>query len=117
MTEVGVVDALVVVDMQTAFVAGGNAVPDAARLLERIAELLDRARAAGAVVVHLQNDGRPGADEELGSPGREMYFPVTARSREHVIRKPRDDRFDATSLAEVLVAAGGVEAASVHFTT
>ncbi|MGW7680072.1 isochorismatase family protein [Kribbella sp. NPDC054772] len=99
-------DALIVVDMQTAFVSGDEAVPGAAQLLDRVGGLLDRAREAGAVVVHLQNDGPPGADDEPETPGWELYLPVKPGPREHVIRKPRDDGFDATPLGEVLVSAG-----------
>jgi nicotinamidase-related amidase len=99
-------DALVVVDMQTAFVAGDGAVPGADRLLARVGELLDRARAAGVVVVHLQNDGPQGADDEPGTPGWELYLPVKPGPREHVVRKPRDDGFDGTALGEILVSAG-----------
>ena len=101
------VDALIVVDMQSAFVSGENAVPDAPRLLDRTTQLLDRAREAGAVVVHLQNDGPPGADDEPDTPGWELYLAVKPGPREHVIRKPRDDGFDATSLGQILIAGGG----------
>jgi streptothricin hydrolase len=100
------VDALIVVDMQSAFVSGENAVPDAPRLIDRTTQLLDRAREAGAVVVHLQNDGPPGADDEPDTPGWELYLTVKPGPREHVIRKPRDDGFDATSLGQILIAAG-----------
>ncbi|MFB6718626.1 cysteine hydrolase family protein [Kribbella sp. NPDC056345] len=100
------VDALILVDLQTAFVTGDHAVPNASRLLDRATDLLDRARAAGAVVVHLQNDGPPGADDEIGTPGWELYLPTKPGPREHIIRKPRDDGFDATPLGEVLVRAG-----------
>ncbi|MET9110095.1 isochorismatase family protein, partial [Streptomyces zhihengii] len=48
------VGALIVVDVQSAFVTGPGAVPDAVRLAGRTADLLARARAAGARVVHLQ---------------------------------------------------------------
>jgi nicotinamidase-related amidase len=99
-------DALIVLDMQTAFVAGPDAVPAADQLLERVGELLERAREAGAVVIHLQNDGPPGADDEPETPGWELYLPVKTGAREHVIRKPRDDGFDGTALGEILVAAG-----------
>lgn len=99
-------EALIVVDMQTAFVSGADAVPGADQLLERVGELLDRAREADAVVVHLQNDGPPGADDEPGTPGWELYFPVKPGLREHVVRKPRDDGFDGTPLGEILVSAG-----------
>lgn len=100
------VDALIVVDMQTAFMSGENAVPDAPRLLDRANVLLDRAREAGAVVVHLQNDGPPGADDEPETPGWELFLPVKLGPREHAIRKPRDDGFDATSLGQILIGAG-----------
>ena len=100
------VDALIVVDVQTAFVSGAGAVPGAARLLDRVSDLLDRARQSGAVVVHLQNDGAPGADDEPNTPGWELYLPVKPGPSEHVIRKPRDDGFDGTPLGEVLVQAG-----------
>ncbi|MEJ1110700.1 MULTISPECIES: isochorismatase family protein [unclassified Kribbella] len=107
MTEaVSPVEALIVVDMQTAFVSGAGAVPDAARLLDRVSDLLDRARQSGALVVHLQNDGAPGADDEPNTPGWELYLPVKPGPSEHVIRKPRDDGFDGTPLGEVLVQAG-----------
>lgn len=100
------VDALIVVDMQAAFVSGAGAVPGAGRLVGRTSELLDRARAAGAVVVHLQNDGPPGADDEPHTAGWELYLPVKVGAREHVIRKPRDDGFDGTPLGQRLIGAG-----------
>ncbi|WUJ68254.1 isochorismatase family protein [Kribbella soli] len=99
-------DALIVVDLQTAFVSGPDAVPRAEQLLARVSELLERAREAGAVVVHLQNDGPPGADDEPETPGWELYLPVKPGAREHVVRKPRDDGFDGTALGEILVSAG-----------
>ncbi|WP_460664521.1 isochorismatase family protein [Kribbella swartbergensis] len=93
-------------DVQSAFVTGTGAVPDAAQLVERVSELLDRAREAGALVVHLQNDGAPGSEDEPETPGWELYLPVKPGPREYVIRKPRDDGFDGTRLGEVLVGAG-----------
>ncbi|GAA0589658.1 isochorismatase family protein [Kribbella sandramycini] len=99
------VDALIVVDVQTAFVSGPDAVPGAAVLLDRITELLAKARSAGAVVVHLQNDGPPGADDEPGTPGWKLYLPTKPGPREHILRKPHDDGFDSTDLGPILVAA------------
>jgi nicotinamidase-related amidase len=99
-------DALIVVDMQTAFVSGAGAVPGADQLLAQVGELLERAREAGAVVVQLQNDGPSGADDEPETPGWELYLPVKPGPREHVVRKPRDDGFDGTPLGKILVSAG-----------
>ncbi|EFG10234.1 putative isochorismatase [Streptomyces clavuligerus] len=94
--------ALILVDAQSAFLTGSHAVPDAAGLTLRLAALLERARAAGAVVVHLRNDGEPGAVDEPGSPGWELLLPVRESDREHVVRKDEDDGFAGTGLAELL---------------
>lgn len=53
-------------------------------------------------MVHLQNDGPPGAVDEPERSGWELYFPVVASDREAVIRKPKDDGFDGTPLASLL---------------
>lgn len=92
--------ALVVIDVQRAFVEGAGAVPEAVRLLRAVDALLDRARAAGVLVAHLQNDGPPSAPDEVGTWGWEL-----ARSPgegEVLVRKLRDSGFDGTDLGEVL---------------
>lgn len=96
------IHALVIVDAQKAFVTGDHPVPAKDVLVESLEELLRRAREAGVLVVHLQNDGRPGTVDEPGKPGWELYFPVHASDREVVIRKTEDDGFDGTPLADVL---------------
>ncbi|CUM42939.1 Isochorismatase [Streptomyces venezuelae] len=106
------VDALIVVDVQTAFVVGDGAVPAADLIVERTTDLIARARRDGALVVHLQNDGPPGAEDEPHTPGWELHHPVLPGPRELVIRKPRDDGFHATPLGEVLDGAG-VQAVAV----
>ncbi|MHA4778920.1 isochorismatase family protein [Streptomyces sp. MSC1_001] len=100
------VDALVVVDVQAAFVTGGGAVPGAARLVDRTADLIARARQGGALLVHLQNDGPPGAEDEPHTPGWELHHPVRLGPREVVVRKPYDDGFRETQLGAVLADAG-----------
>ena len=98
------VDALLIIDIQQGGVAGDTAVPEAARLLDRAGHLLDEARAANALIVHIQNDGEPGSPDEPGTPGWELHFPVKASGREVVIRKPQDDSFANTPLADLLAA-------------
>ncbi|MFH9726141.1 isochorismatase family protein [Streptomyces sp. NPDC017254] len=100
------VDALIVVDVQSAFVTGDGAVPGAARLVDRTTDLLARARRDGALVVHLQNDGEPGAEDEPHTPGWELHHPVEPGPAEVVIRKPYDDGFAETALGGVLTEAG-----------
>ncbi|MFF4605007.1 isochorismatase family protein [Streptomyces sp. NPDC001339] len=109
---VAAVEALLLVDLQQAFVAGDEAVPDAARVLGRGRELLARARAAGALVVHLQNDGAPGTVDEPHTPGWELHLPVEPGPREVVVHKTVDDGFDGTPLG-ALLAEAGVEALAV----
>ncbi len=99
------VEALILVDIQSAFVAGEDAVPDAARVLDRSRGLLARARAAGALVVHLQNDGEPGAVDAPHTPGWELHLPVAPGPRETVVRKTQDDGFEGTALGDLLEAA------------
>lgn len=95
-----VADLLLVVDVQRALVTGPDAVPDAAGLLARLDALLDRARASGTAVVHLQNDGPAGASDEPGTSGWELV--LEPRDGEPVIRKTVDDPFAGTDLARVL---------------
>lgn len=95
-------DALIVVDVQNAFMAGPEAVPDHRELQEAIRVLLERARAAGVLVVFLQNDGPPGAVDEPHRPGWELHFAPS--DGEKIIRKTTDDGFDGTELDELLEA-------------
>ncbi|KWT57026.1 isochorismatase [Streptomyces albus subsp. albus] len=101
------VEALIVVDVQSAFFEGEEAVPHAAAVQERVEDLLDRARAAGALIVHLQNDGAPGTSDEPGTKGWELHLPVTPGPREVVIRKTEDDGFHETPLGGLLAESGG----------
>ncbi|MFH8487097.1 isochorismatase family protein [Streptomyces longisporoflavus] len=100
------VQALIVVDMQSAFVTGDGAVPEAARVLDRTRDLIARARAAGALVIQLQNDGEAGAVDEPGTPGWRIHLPVDADRGERVLRKTVDDGFEETGLARLLTDAG-----------
>ncbi|MFB6717375.1 isochorismatase family protein [Streptomyces sp. NPDC056237] len=100
------VEALLVVDVQSAAVSGDRAVPEAARLVDRTADLIARARRSGALVVHIQNDGAPGAGDEAHTPGWELHHPVEAGPTEVVIRKTEDDGFDGTALGGLLTDSG-----------
>ena len=97
-------DALLVVDVQNAFVQGPGAVPDHAMLRSAVELLLDKARSEWAPVIFLQNDGPPGALDEPLQPGWKLHFPPL--SGEVVIRKTEDDGFDGTELDAILTAFG-----------
>ncbi|WP_020495196.1 isochorismatase family protein [Sciscionella marina] len=98
------VAALLLVDLQRAFVTGDGAVPAAVPLLRTVSALLDRARSSGAFVVQLQNDGTAGEPDEPGAPGRRLYFPPV--EGEPVVRKTTDDGFYQTELGDLLQAKG-----------
>ncbi|WP_426362664.1 isochorismatase family protein [Streptomyces sp. E-08] len=100
------VDALIVVDVQSAFVTGEGAVPAAGRIVDRTSDLIERARRDGAFIAHLQNDGPPGAEDEPHTPGWELHHAVEPGPAEVVIRKPYDDGFEDTALGEALTGAG-----------
>ncbi len=99
-------DALIVVDVQVAFVSGIEAVPDHASLLAAIETLMTAARAAKVPVIFLQNDGEPGTIDEPHQPGWILHFAPLAD--EIIVRKTADDGFDGT-LLHCLLAASAVQ--------
>ncbi|WP_157253753.1 isochorismatase family protein [Nonomuraea typhae] len=92
-------EALVVIDMQQGFLSGPAAIPGADALAATVTGLLTRARRAGALIVHLQNDGPEGEPDEPGTPGWEL---VLAEPGEQVLRKTDDDGFEDTVLGSLL---------------
>lgn len=100
------VTGLVVVDAQVGLLHGSAAVPSAPELLPRLAALLGAARAAGALVVHLQHDGEPGAVDAPGGPGWAIHPAVAPTAGEVVLHTSVDDGFDGTGLDDVLRTAG-----------
>jgi nicotinamidase-related amidase len=95
------VEALLIIDLQKGSIA---AVPEPARLLDRAADLLAKARAADVLIVHVQNDGTPATADAPGTPDWELHFTVEPGDRELVIRKLQDDSFAGTPLTDVLAA-------------
>ncbi|ENW81138.1 hypothetical protein F909_02429 [Acinetobacter sp. ANC 3929] len=98
--QANIVDALIVVDMQNAFVSGAEAVPASKQLLASIRILLAKARSAHAPVIFLQNDGEIGALDEPYEVGWELFFPP--EPHEIIIRKSEDSGFKGTSLQQIL---------------
>lgn len=98
-------DAIVVVDVQRALVAGERAVEDAAAHLDRWAAALGAARAAGVPVVHLRDNGAdPDSLIPRDSSGWELVLPV--HDGEPVLDKTGDDGFEGTDLGAILRDAG-----------
>lgn len=96
--------ALVLIDAQRNMLQGPDAVPAAPRVGPALADLLARARSAGATVVHIQNDGGPDEPDEPNTPGWELVHPPLPG--EPVVRKTAPDAFAGTDLADELARAG-----------
>lgn len=94
--------ALVVVDAQQGLLDGETAVPDAIGIIHRIGTVLAAARSAGALVVHLQNDGAPGTLDEPETPGWFIHPKAAPEPGELILRKCHDDGFEGTELEDVL---------------
>lgn len=95
--------ALIVIDMQEAIVAGCVDVPG---VIERINDLLRRARRSEAPIVFIQHEDP--ADPELiaGSPGWQLAPALDRREGDPVVAKMYRDSFAATELDAMLAAAG-----------
>jgi nicotinamidase-related amidase len=92
---------LLLIDVQRNMLEGDGAVPAAPSVRPALTTLLDRARAAGAVIVHVQNDGAEGDPDLPDTPGWELVF--SPAGEELVVRKDQPDTFAANpDLAGVL---------------
>lgn len=98
--QLNIVDALIIVDMQKAFVSGAEAVPASEQLIASIGTLITKARAVHAPIIFLQNDGEVGAVDEPYQAGWELFF--APQPNEYVVRKSEDNGFDGTSLQHIL---------------
>jgi nicotinamidase-related amidase len=85
--------ALLFVDVQRNMLEGDNPVPAAAAVRPALQALLATARTAGAVVVHVQNDGPSGEPDEPHTGGWRLVFPPA--DGELVVRKDVSDTFAA----------------------
>ncbi|MGW4407826.1 cysteine hydrolase family protein [Nonomuraea sp. NPDC004702] len=98
---------LVLIDYQNTYSTGVMALPDAGQALAAGARLLERARAAGARVVHVVNDGGPGSPYDVRAEIGAISAPVAPRDGEPVVVKTFPDAFHQTELQDVLA---GMEA-------
>ena len=106
--------ALLLIDVQRNMLEPPSPVPDATAVAAAITDLLDRARRAGATVVHVRNNGDAGVGDPdaPGSPGWELVhqpFP-----EEIVADKFSSDSFEGTGIAERLPAGAVVVVAGMQ---
>lgn len=96
--------ALLVVDVQEGLVSRGPYRAD--EVIANIARLIEACRAAGVDVIYVQHDGKPGEDEEPGTPGWEIHAAIRPAPGEKVIRKRFNSAFRGTDLRGHLEARG-----------
>src|SRR5690349_19939214 len=94
--------AILVIDEQQGLLDGESAVPHAIAVIDRIKTVLAAARAAGALVIDLQNEDAPGTLDEPETVGWFIHPHVAPEPGELIHRKHRDDGFDGTELEDVL---------------
>ena len=87
---------VVVVDMQRAFVEGPGAIPQIGTVLPAVKRQIEAARAAGALVVFLQNDGAEGEPDQPETAGWRLAF--EPQPGDVVVRKKHDNGFVGTAL-------------------
>jgi nicotinamidase-related amidase len=92
--------AVLLIDVQRNMLEPPEPVPAAGPVGEAIADVLGRARAAGALVVHVRNNGPEGSPDAPGSPGWALVHDV--REGEHVVDKWSPDSFEGTELDKLL---------------
>ena len=83
-----------------------DAVWQGPELLARLQELAGRARAAGATVVFVRNNGGPGDPDEAGTPGWAIHPALAPAAGEPIVDKHTPDAFYQTPLAGQLAARG-----------
>ena len=95
-----VAHAVMVIDMQRAFVEGPGAIPGIGTVLPAAQRQLEAARAAGALVVFLQNDGGAGEPDQSETVGWQLAF--VPQPGDVVVRKRYDNGFNGTDLDALL---------------
>ena len=98
--------ALMIVDVQQGMFALPSPLHRGEEVVRRIAGLLERARATGVPVAHIQHDGGPGDVLAKGSAGWPHHPLVAPRLGEIVVEKRNSSAFHDTHLHRHLSHAG-----------
>ncbi len=97
---------LLLIDWQEEYRTGALVLDGVEAAIERAAEVLRRARAAGARVVHVAHAGSPGAMFDRVGPGGQFVVELTPQAGEAVVEKTAPSAFTQTDLADVLDSGG-----------
>lgn len=98
--------ALLVIDVQVAMFDESYPVYEGERLLQKIEELIHKARAHNIPVFFIQHNKGAGKPLETGTPGSELHPRLAPSDQDIVIQKDTPDSFNRTTLHEELQAKG-----------
>lgn len=98
--------ALVLIDCQMEYVNGALVLPGVAPALAEAARLLERAREAGAPVLHVVHVGRAGGPFDPDAERGRIAPEVAPREGERIVQKTLPNSFAATALHEELQKTG-----------
>ncbi len=98
--------AVLVLDMQLGNFQGSDPIFDGERLLSKVQRLIGRAREAGVPIVYVQNAGRQGDPDEVGTPGWEIHPTIIPNKGDTVTAKATPDAFHQTALHQQLQSQG-----------
>ena len=108
---------LVLIDCQLEYVDGKLPLTGCAAALDEISKLLARARAAGAPVIHVQHQGKPGGLFDIEGYGGKIADAASPADGERIVRKTLPNSFGGTDHAETLSVAGRKEVILAGFMT
>ena len=108
---------LILVDYQNTYTRGVMELTGWEAALDAAAELLARARAAGAHVIHVINDGGEGTPYDIRAEIGQIHPRVAPVEGEPVVVKTAPDAFVGTDLGERLDATGTKDVVVVGFMT
>ena len=97
--------ALVLIDCQNTYTQGVMELEGVQAALDEAAALLDRARTAGAPVIHIQHDDGPGSLYDVEGESGAIVAQVAPRDGEPVVIKKYPNSFVQTDLDDILKAA------------
>jgi nicotinamidase-related amidase len=98
--------ALIMIDLQNTYTQGVMALENVEPAIEQAARLLDRARAAGATIVHVQHEAGAGTPYDTHAEIGAIIDAVAPRPGEHRVVKNLPSSFVGTDLEDHLRGAG-----------
>lgn len=109
--------AVVVIDAQREYVDGLVPLAGVGAALDEIERVLERARVAGAPVIHIKHRGRAGGAFDLSAPGGQIAAQAAPVAGEHVVEKALPNAFAGTDLKARIDATAKSELVIVGFMT